>query len=62
MTMARDNSPWGMTADFLSVCMRHVAQTVAGLLTVSLVVRALGPEGLGAWALLGTTSFRGPAR
>ena len=43
--------------DLLSVCARHAAQTVAGLLTVSLVVRALGPEGLGAWALLGTTSF-----
>jgi O-antigen/teichoic acid export membrane protein len=46
-----------MTADFLSVCVRHAAQTVAGLLVVSLVVRTLGPEGLGAWALLGTTSF-----
>ncbi|WP_224242668.1 lipopolysaccharide biosynthesis protein [Hyalangium gracile] len=57
VTMARNSSPLGMTADFLSVCARHVAQTVAGLLTVSLVVRALGPEGLGAWALLGTTSF-----
>jgi O-antigen/teichoic acid export membrane protein len=55
--MARDNSPLRMTADFLSVCARHVAQTVAGLLTISLVVRALGAEGLGAWALLGTTSF-----
>jgi O-antigen/teichoic acid export membrane protein len=55
--MARDRSPLGMTADFLSICARHAAQTVAGLLTISLVVRALGPEGLGAWALLGTTGF-----
>ncbi|HYI02933.1 hypothetical protein [Hyalangium sp.] len=57
VTMARDNSPLGMTADFLSMCARHAAQTVAGLLTISLVVHSLGPEGLGAWALLGTTSF-----
>ncbi|HEX8705691.1 MAG TPA: hypothetical protein VF815_43050, partial [Myxococcaceae bacterium] len=55
--MARDSSPLAMTADFLSVCARHAAQTVAGLLTISLVVRTLGPEGLGAWALLGTTGF-----
>ncbi len=55
--MVRNSSALGMTADFLSVCARHAAQTVAGLLTISLVVRALGPEGLGAWALLGTTGF-----
>ncbi|HEY0097031.1 MAG TPA: hypothetical protein VGB96_22075, partial [Archangium sp.] len=46
-----------MTADLLSVCARHAVQTVTGLLTISLVVHALGPEGLGAWALLGTASF-----
>jgi O-antigen/teichoic acid export membrane protein len=55
--MDRANSFLGMTAGFLSVCARHVAQTLAGLITLPLIVRALGPEGLGAWALLGTTSF-----
>ncbi len=55
--MARERSPLGMTADLLSMCGRHVAQLVAGLATVALVVRMLGAEGLGAWALLGTTSF-----
>jgi O-antigen/teichoic acid export membrane protein len=57
VTMARDNSPLRMTADLLAVCGRHTLQMVAGLLTISLVVRALGPEGMGAWALLGTTSY-----
>lgn len=55
--MARERSLLGMTADLLSMCGRHVAQLVAGLATVALVVRTLGAEGLGAWALLGTTSF-----
>jgi O-antigen/teichoic acid export membrane protein len=55
--MARERSLLGMTADLLSMCGRHVAQLVAGLATVALVVRTMGAEGLGAWALLGTTGF-----
>ncbi|WP_375770446.1 hypothetical protein NR798_06000 [Archangium gephyra] len=55
--MVRERSLLGMTADLLSMCGRHVAQLVAGLATVALVVRVLGAEGLGAWALLGTTGF-----
>ena len=55
--MAHDDSPLGMTTSLLAVCARHVIQTLAGLLTIALVVHALGPEGMGAWALLGTASL-----
>ncbi|NOK18556.1 lipopolysaccharide biosynthesis protein [Corallococcus carmarthensis] len=46
-----------MMVDLLSTCARHVAQIAAGLVTVALVVRMLGPESLGAWTVLGTTGF-----
>ncbi|MCP3137418.1 lipopolysaccharide biosynthesis protein [Pyxidicoccus xibeiensis] len=46
-----------MFADLLLSCARHVMQIVAGLATVALVVRVLGPESLGAWVVLGTTGF-----
>jgi len=36
---------------------RHLAAVAAGLLTVPLVAHHLGAEGLGAWAILGTTAF-----
>jgi O-antigen/teichoic acid export membrane protein len=36
---------------------RQVVITLAGLLTVPLISRRLGSEGLGAWALVGTSSF-----
>ncbi|MBN9685649.1 MULTISPECIES: lipopolysaccharide biosynthesis protein [unclassified Corallococcus] len=55
MTSAR--SPLRMMVDLLSTCARHVTQIAAGLVTVALVVRMLGPESLGAWTVLGTTGF-----
>lgn len=36
---------------------RHLVSVVAGLATIPLVAHHLGAEGLGAWALLGTTAF-----
>lgn len=56
-SMARERSLLGMMTDLCAMCGRHVVQIFAGLATVGLVVRMLGAEGLGAWALLGTTSF-----
>jgi O-antigen/teichoic acid export membrane protein len=46
-----------MAADLLSACARHVAGIASGLIMVPLIVHFLGSEGLGAWALLGTTGF-----
>ncbi len=55
--MAHERTPLRMAADLLSTCARHVTQVVTGLATVALVVRVLGTEHLGAWAVLGTTGF-----
>ncbi len=55
--MVPAKSPLRMVADLLSSCARHVIQIVAGLATVAMVIRVLGPESLGAWVVLGTTSF-----
>lgn len=48
---------FGMVADLASLCARHAVQVLAGVATVTLVVRSLGAEGLGAWAVLGTAGF-----
>lgn len=43
--------------DVASAMGRHAAAALAGLLTIPLIARRLGVEGLGAWALIGTASF-----
>ena len=44
-------------ADMLAAGARHLVAVVAGVVTIGLVARRLGPDALGAWALLGTASF-----
>jgi O-antigen/teichoic acid export membrane protein len=46
-----------LVGDILLAMFRHLASLAAGLITLPLVARALGPEGVGAWALLGTSAF-----
>lgn len=44
---------WGSAA----MVVRHLVSLLVGVLTVGLVARRLGAEGLGAWALLGVVGF-----
>lgn len=46
-----------LVKDIAFASLRHLAGAAAGLLTIPLVARALGADGLGAWALVGTASF-----
>jgi O-antigen/teichoic acid export membrane protein len=55
--MVRKNAPYGMILNLFAACSRHLAGIAAGLVTIPLVVRALGADGLGAWALLSTTGY-----
>jgi O-antigen/teichoic acid export membrane protein len=43
-----------LAKDILAAGLRHASSIVAGILTVALVARVLGPDALGAWAMMAT--------
>ena len=47
----------GRVGGFLLAGIRHLTTALAGLLTIPLVARILGPDALGLWALLGMAAF-----
>jgi hypothetical protein len=51
------NSDRRTIADIVVAGARHALAVATGVLTIGLVARRLGPDALGAWALLGTASF-----
>lgn len=47
----------GLTLDLAAAFARHLASTVAGVLTVAIIARKLGADRLGAWTILATASY-----
>lgn len=51
---AHPGERWRLAKDIAAAGLRHASSIAAGILTVALVARALGPDALGAWAMMAT--------